>query len=101
LEHWFDASAFTVPAPGHYGNASPFSLVGPGLTVHNLSVSKNFKVRDRINTTFMVAAQNLFNHPTFATPAANISSAGTVGVISSTKGYLGARTVELRLRVQF
>ena len=49
----------------------------------------------------MVAAQNLFNHPTFATPAANISSAGTVGVISSTKGYLGARTVELRLRVQF
>jgi hypothetical protein len=36
-----------------------------------------------------------------APPAANISSAGTVGVISSTKGYLGARTIELRLRVQF
>src|SRR5262249_32310434 len=22
LEHWFDAGAFAVPAPGHYGNAS-------------------------------------------------------------------------------
>ena len=101
LEHWFDASAFVVPSPGHYGNASPFSLVGPGLYVHNLTVSKNFKALERINTTFMVAAQNLLNHPTFATPAANISSTGTVGVVTSTKGYLGARTVELRLRVQF
>jgi hypothetical protein len=101
LEHWFDATAFAVPSAGHYGNASPFSLEGPGLTVHNLSIVKNFKARERINTTFMVAAQNLLNHPTFAPPAANISTPGTVGVISSTKGYLGARTIELRLRLQF
>jgi Carboxypeptidase regulatory-like domain len=101
LEHWFDATAFAVPTAGHYGNAAPFMLEGPGLYVHNLSVSKSFKARERINTTFMVAAQNLFNHPTFAPPAANISSAGTVGVITATKGYLGARTVELRLRIQF
>ena len=79
----------------------PYALVGPGLTVHNMTVSKNFEARERIHTTFMVAIQNLFNHPTFANPAANISSQGTVGVISSTKGYLGARTIELRLRLQF
>jgi hypothetical protein len=101
LEHWFDPSAFVVPSPGHFGNASPYSLVGPGLYVHNLTVSKNFKTRERIRTTFMVAVQNLFNHPTFAPPSANISSPGTVGVITSTKGYLGARTIELRLRIQF
>lgn len=91
LEHWFDASTFVVPAPGRFGNASPFSLVRPGITVHNLSVSKNFKARESFNTTFMVAAQVLLNYPAFASPAANISSAGTVGVIS----------MELRLRVQF
>ena len=90
-----------MPSAGHYGNTSPFSLVGPGLHVHSLTVTKSFKALERINTTFMVAMQNLFNHPTFAVPAANISSTGTVGVISSTKGYLGARTIELRLRVQF
>jgi hypothetical protein len=101
LEHWFDASAFTVPVAGHFGNASPYSLVGPGLYVHNVTVSKNFKTRERVNTTFQVAAQNVANHPTFAPPSANISSPGTVGVVTSTKGYLGARTVELRLRVQF
>ena len=64
-------------------------------------MSKTFKARERINVTFMTAVQNLLNHPTFAAPSANISSPGTVGVISSTKGYLGARTIELRLRVQF
>jgi len=101
LEHWFDASAFAVPLAGHFGNASPYSLVGPGLYVHNVTISKNFKLHERINTQFQVAAQNVANHPTFAAPAANISSPGTVGVVTATKGYLGARTVELRLRIQF
>jgi hypothetical protein len=101
LERWFDATAFAVPATGRFGNAAQYVLEGPGMHVHNLSVSKQFKTRERINTTFMVAAQNLFNHPTFATPAANISAPGTVGVISSTRSYLGARIVELRLRIQF
>jgi len=76
-------------------------LEGPGLYVHNLTVTKHFKLRERYNVTFNAVAQNLLNHPTFAAPAANISSQGTVGVITSTKGYLGARTVELRLRLQF
>ena len=48
----------------------------------------------------MVAAQNPSNQ-IFATPAANISPAGTVGVISATKGYVVARRVELRPRIQF
>ncbi len=101
LEHWFDAAAFVVPRPGTYGNTAQYALEGPGLHVHSLTVSKNFKARERVNVTFMAAIQNLFNHPTFATPAANISSPGTVGVISSTRSYLGARTIELRLRLMF
>jgi Carboxypeptidase regulatory-like domain/TonB dependent receptor-like, beta-barrel len=101
LERWFDTSAFVVPRPGNYGNTAQYALEGPGLHVHNLTISKNFKARERITVTFMSAIQNLFNHPTFSTPAANISSPGTVGVITSTRSYLGARTIELRLRLQF
>ncbi len=101
IDHWFDASAFAVPQLGNFGNASPYSLVGPGLNVHSVTVSKNFRMHERFLTTFMVTAQNVANHPAFATPSANISSTGTVGVITSTKGYLDARTVEMRLRIQF
>jgi hypothetical protein len=101
LERWFDTSAFAVPRPGSFGNTAQYALEGPGMHVHNLTVSKNFKPHERVNVTFMSAIQNLFNHPTFATPAANISSPGTVGVITSTRSYLGARIIELRLRMQF
>lgn len=101
IDHWFDASAFAVPQLGHFGNASPYSLVGPGLNVHSVTISKNFRTHERFLTTFMVTAQNVGNHPEFANPSASISSPGTVGVITSTKGYLDARTIELRLRVQF
>jgi hypothetical protein len=101
IDHWFDASAFAVPQLGYFGNASPYSLVGPGLNVHNVTVSKNFRAHERYLTTFMVTAQNIANHPGFSTPSTNISSPGTVGVITGTKGYLDARTIELRLRFQF
>jgi outer membrane receptor for Fe3+-dicitrate len=101
LEHWFDTTAFVVPKAGSYENTAQFALEGPGLYVRNLTVSKNFRAHERLNITVMSAIQNLFNHPTFATPAANISSPGTVGVISATRGYLGSRTIELRLRLQF
>lgn len=101
LERWFDTGAFAAPRPGTYGNTAQYALEGPGLHVHNLTVSKSFKIRERMNFTFMSAIQNLFNHPTFSNPAANISAPGTVGVISSTRSYLGARTIELRLRLQF
>ena len=101
LEHWFNAAAFAVPRLGTYGNAGQYVLEGPGMNVHSLTVSKSFMTHEWLRTTFMCAVQNVFNHPSFANPASNISSPGTVGVISATKGYLGARTIELRLRLQF
>ena len=101
IDHWFDASAFAVPQLGRFGNASPYSLVGPGLNVHSVTLTKNFRTHERYLTTFMATAQNVANHPAFANPSTNISTPGTVGIITATKGYLDARTIELRLRVQF
>ncbi len=49
---------------------------------------------------------NLFNHPNFNFPAANISAPGQAGVITSQHGFFsddksGARLVELRARLEF
>jgi hypothetical protein len=90
-----------VPQLGHFGNALPYSLVGPGLNVQSVTLPKNFRKHERFQTTFMATAQNVGNHPEFANPSASISSPGTVGIVTSTKGYLDARTIELRLYVQF
>ena len=51
--------------------------------------------------TGMAAAQNLMNRANFNNPSANISAPGSLGVISSMKGYAGARQIMLRGRIDF
>ena len=63
LERWFDTAAFAVPRPGTYGNTAQYALEGPGLHVHNLTVSKNFKIRERINFTFMYGCPERIQSP--------------------------------------
>jgi TonB dependent receptor len=101
ITHWFDPSCFTVPTPGTFGNASPYILEGPGLQEHNLTISKTFKATERLRLNYSAAIQNLFNHPNFWNPSANISAPQTVGVISSTRSYVGPRQIMMRLKVDF
>jgi hypothetical protein len=57
----------------------------------------------------MLAMSDVFNHPNFNFPAANISAPGSAGVISNTFGAgdnfnlekAGNRRMEVRLRVEF
>lgn len=100
LARWFDASAFTRPVAGRFGNSGTNILEGPGLQKHDLSLSKTFPIKERLRFTFMAVAQNIANHPVFSNPASNIN-ATNVGVISSTRGYAPARQIMLRGRIQF
>ncbi len=45
--------------------------------------------------------QNVFNHPNFNNPAANISVPGSVGVVSSIEGFAPSRQIMLRGRLDF
>ena len=101
IDRWFDASAFAVPAPGRFGNSGANVLEGPGLHMHNLSISKTFSLTEQVKFTFTAASQNALNHPNFGMPSANISVPGSVGVISSTRGLGGAREMMLRGRLAF
>ena len=44
---WFDASAFAIPQPGHFGNCGGNTLVGPGIYVMHASLSKDFHITER------------------------------------------------------
>jgi hypothetical protein len=106
VEHWFDQTCFAVPPAGRFGNSGASVLEGPGLQVHNLTVSKKFRITERVNFDFMAVMSNIFNHPNFFAPAANISRPGEVGVISETHGLYsgeraGPRMVEVRGRISF
>jgi len=74
--------------------------------VHNLTISKKFRITERVNFDFMTVMSNIFNHPNFFAPYANISRPGEVGVISETHGLYsgeraGPRMIEVRGRISF
>jgi outer membrane receptor protein involved in Fe transport len=101
VTHWFDPGCFSLPAPGTLGNSGAFVLEGPGYNMQHLSIAKTFGITERLKFTFTAAAANVLNHPNFALPVANISSPGTVGVISSLAAGGESRQIELRGRVDF
>lgn len=82
--HWFNASAFTVPTPFTYGNARRNSLIGPDQDLVNLSVQKQWNIRDRYRFILRMDAFNALNHPSFWTPSSNISNTSSVGIITGT-----------------
>jgi hypothetical protein len=104
ITRWFDASCFTVPAPGQFGNSAPDVLEGPGLQLNNLTIGKTFPIHERLRFTFVLAAQNALNHPNFANPSSansNISAPATVGVINAVDGFAPGRQIMLRGRIEF
>jgi hypothetical protein len=106
LNRWFDTSCFAVPPAGRFGNAGVNILEGPGWHTHNLSITKRFRLTERLALDYMATGSNIFNHPNFVNPASNISVPGQAGVITSQHGRFsadrsGARFIDMRLRVEF
>ncbi len=66
--HWFDTSAFTVPAPGTFGNAPRNCMRAPGLFNADFAVSKETKVSEGFRIQFRAEFFNIFNHTNFQQP---------------------------------
>ncbi len=98
LARWFDPAAFGTPAPYTYGNAGRDILFGPGRVNFDLSLFKDFPIRESMKLQFRAEAFNLFNTPQFGLPNASIGNS-QAGVISSVVG--NPRQLQLALRFQF
>jgi hypothetical protein len=105
IDRWFDASAFTVPGTGRFGNAGRGILEGPGTSLLNLAAFKKFQLTEGVSIQIFGRAQNAFNHPNYSNPASNISVPGAVARITATAGFTevfsGSRSIEIGGRIQF
>lgn len=103
---WFDASAFSTPEPGRFGNSGANVLVGQGINAHHLSLAKRIQVTERLSTSFSALISDIFNTPHFNSPSGNISVPATVGRFTSIVSDFEAekhngRRIALMLRVEF
>jgi hypothetical protein len=80
---YLNAAAFSVPAPGLYGNCPANSLVGPGAWTANLGLHKSFSLTEKVKVKFEGSFMNLFNHPNKANPTRDLSAG--LGKITGTQ----------------
>lgn len=103
-------NCFAEPTDGTYGNEKRNQFYGPGLNETDLSLFKNTRIGERINTQFRVEMFNLFNVRNLSSPDTGLYDGSTsFGYITSTPNNGGSPgiglgepfNVQLALKVSF
>jgi len=80
---FLNATAFSVPTAGTYGNCPANSLVGPGAWTGNLGLHKSINITEKVKLKLEGNFMNVFNHPNKANPNPDLSAG--FGQITSTQ----------------
>jgi hypothetical protein len=111
LANWVNAAAYTTDpvatlsdgSPSDatvYGNTPRNCIAGPQQKNVDFSLSKRFRITEQQSLRFRTDFFNLFNHPSFAIPAAPaVSAAGGAAPITSTVGT--PRLIQFSLKYGF
>jgi len=103
VNEWFDVTAFQTPAPYTFGNSGRNILFGPSWKSVDANVGKSFPLKNSrllgegASVEGRVDVFDLFNHPNFGQPNANIGTSGA-GIISSANT---SRNLQLTCRLRF
>jgi hypothetical protein len=98
---WLNAACFVPPPIGELGDAARVPVVGPDFVNTDFSVIKDFPLpwnEHQAGLNFRAEFFNLFNHPQFGMPIADINALG-FGSVSSTVN--NPRLVQLALKLSF
>jgi hypothetical protein len=101
---------FALPACGTLGNLVRNTFHGPAGFYSDLSVSKKFKLTERVSAKFVMDAFNVFNHPVYAFSANNganpcvdcsLPTVGNNGKITDIEYGTSMRQLQFALRFDF
>jgi hypothetical protein len=96
---WVNPACFVAPAPGLLGDANRVPVTGPGFVNTDFSVIKQFALpREGMGLNFRAEFFNLFNHPQFGLPVADVAAPG-FGSVNSTVN--NPRLVQFGLKLTF
>jgi len=102
IDRWFNTGAFSNPLPFTWGTVARTlpDVHTDGLYNLDLSLFKNFQIREGMRVQFRAEAYNLTNTPTFGEPGRAINTA-TFGVVTAQAFNPKPREVQLALRFIF
>jgi hypothetical protein len=101
IAHWYDISAFSVPAPYTFGTFGRNVLRGPDMTNVDFALGKSFDLWPErgVKLQIRASANNVLNHPSFGQPGRNVGYSADSSAITSTT--INGRDMELYGRVSF
>ncbi len=74
---WFDSATralFTAPVPGSIGNTGRNFFIAPPYFQWDASLSKRFKITEKVGFDIRMDARNVLNNPSFDNPTAVVTS---------------------------
>ena len=95
---WINPTCFPAATPGELGDASRVPVVGPDFVNSDFSVIKQFALPREMGLNFRAEFFNLFNHPQFGAPIADINQPSFGAVTSIVNN---PRLVQLALKLTF
>jgi hypothetical protein len=106
LTRYFDPTVFAMPAIGTPGNAPRDVVRGPGINNFDMTIFKNFPIREKVNLQLRFEAYNAFNHTQFSginttsqfNPANGQQVNAAFGTLTAARG---ARVGQASLRLSF
>lgn len=99
---WFDTATraqFSQPGPGSIGNTGRNFFLAPIYFQTDASISKKFKITERVDFDLRADIKNLTNHPSFDNPTAVFTSAIFGRINDSVTN--GARKIQLSGKLNF
>jgi hypothetical protein len=97
---WLNPAAFAIPGVGQLGNLGKGAIRGKPISNVDLSINKNWRVKEKYNIQFRAEMFNAFNHPNFngfqnalnfqgnaTQPNFGTVTNGSFGTLSNTTGH--------------
>ena len=106
---WFDTSAYVLPAyinssatrpTRQFGSAGVGTVIGPSFFTYDMTLHKNFRIRERYNLQFRAEAYNPLNIPMLANPETEVTSSNFARIRTSNSAYT-PRNIQLGVRLDF
>jgi len=96
-QHYYDPTAFVPVTAVRFGNSGRNILRGPGIFNTDLSLDREFPIKERFRLEFRTDCFNITNTPHFSNPTTSVSS-GTFMQITSTLNNSTALNTERQFR---